>query len=120
MKNALILIAGDWQGVRATAYVHHKYTDPYKDGFIDFETVMKDGYDCLVKMDKSCAIDLVIGCSPKYEDKTFVWVDIESPLKIFDIKKVKCNVEIEVTRYLNVFQWVVYGVRLCWYKLTGY
>lgn len=119
MENALISIAGDWQDVKAVAYLHHRYTCQSKPGHIDCGAVTNGGYDCVVKMDAGCNIELTVANSPKHEDKSFVWVNIESPIKIFDIKKVKCNVEIKVTRYLNGFQLIVYGARLCWYKLTG-
>lgn len=118
MKRALVELGGDWQETTITLYLHPKYTDPLKPFFLDCAAVNREGYKYVVECDldlKGCI--LKVANAPQHEDRTFIFVSITNPLKIFDQSKIKCNVPIQVERTHSIIGWVVYGLVLTCYKL---
>ncbi len=117
--NGVISMSGDWHGVNAIAYIHHKYVINGRNEKLDVKSMTLDGYDCAVTLSHIHNLNLKTAASPAYMEKSFVLVSIDSPWKVFDAEKVSCNVDLEVDINLSAFGWLVYGARLCWYKLTG-
>lgn len=115
---ALIELGGDWQGVTTTVYLHHKYTDQSKPNYIDCKAVMHDGFDRAINCDLDwTGCNLKVTNAPEYENRNFVSVSITNPFKVFDKRKVKCSVPLEVVRTHSLFGWLTYGVTTILYRM---
>lgn len=117
---ALIEIGGDWQCVTATIYIHPKYTDKSRPNFIDCKAVVADGFGYVVKVDSECNNFIFkLANSPEYQNRSFIFVEIKNPFKVFDQSKIKSNVPVEVVRTHDIMGWVVYGVVLSIHKIKS-
>jgi hypothetical protein len=110
IMKALIDISGDWQDTYVTAYVHPKYKHEQNPDRINGEAITEDGFDCVVRIHPSSSgHNLRVIVAPEFEDRSFLFVNINSPWKVFDESLVWSNLEIEVHRSHSLIGWVIYG-----------
>lgn len=106
---ALIEIGGDWQDTYVTAYIHSKYKDEKLPNRINFEAISEDGFDCILNLAPSCdGINLRTANAPDHEERSFLFVNVNSPWKVFDESLVWSNVELEVSRSHSLVGWVIF------------
>lgn len=115
---ALIELGGDWQNNTVTAYIHPKYTDQSNPNYVDCEATMRDGFDYIIHCDSDwVGCNLKVANAPEYENRSFVFLSITNPFKVFDKSKVKCSVPLEVVRTHSLFGWLAYSITVLLYKI---
>ena len=117
-KKYVVELSGDWQGVDMIIYLKREYFCSSMPNYLDpkklpndcsaYVSISNDSKNCIVRSISSAQIS---------NNRNFVLVSIENPLQLFDLKKVKSNVPIKVTRTHSTIGWATYGVALISHKV---
>jgi len=102
----VIELSGDFANTVITYYVSPRFIN--SEGMVDGKKLKSNEY-IVYATDAYRIQHAKIAKSNK--SHSFVWVKVDSPWSDWDIKKVKCNVPIEVTYSFSLIGWCIFSVR---------